>query len=108
MSEYSELKPGQKIVIQVDVDLEDIVPIFLENRQEDIREIQEALSKGDFETIRVLGHSMKGAGGGYGFEAVTEMGATLETAAQSQNQQEINQTVNQLATYLDCIEVEYV
>jgi len=108
MSQYSELKPGQKIVVQVDVDLEDLVPMFLNNRKREIPELQEALSRGDFEAIRVLGHSLKGVGGGYGFDAITDMGAVLETAAKSQDSPEIEQTLSQLATFLDCVEVEYI
>ena len=108
MSQYSELKPGQKTVVQVDADLEELVPNFLNNRRHDILELQEALSKGDFEAIRVLGHSLKGVGGGYGFDAITDLGAIIETAAQSQNRPEIELTVSQLATFLDCVEVEYI
>ena len=108
MSQYSELKPGQKIVVQVDVDLEDLVPMFLNNRKREIPELQEALNQGDFEAIRVLGHSLKGVGGGYGFDAITDMGAVLETAAKSQDLPEIEQTLSQLATFLDCVEVEYI
>lgn len=108
MSQYSELKPGQKIVVQVDVDLEDLIPMFLSNRKREIPELKEALRKGDFEAIRVLGHSLKGVGGGYGFDAITDLGAVLETAARSENLPEIEQTVSQLATFLDCVEVEYI
>jgi HPt (histidine-containing phosphotransfer) domain-containing protein len=108
MIQYRDIKPGQRIVVQVDIDLEDIVPIFLGNREEDIGEIREALSCGDFEAIRILGHSMKGAGGGYGFDAITDMGATLETAAMAGDRREIEFTVGLLATYLECIAVEYV
>ena len=108
MIQYREIKPGQQIVVQIDLDLEDIVPVFLENRQEDVTEIRDALNRGDFETVRILGHSMKGAGGGYGFDTVTDMGASLENAAIAEDRAEIEFTVNQLATYLECIEVEYV
>jgi HPt (histidine-containing phosphotransfer) domain-containing protein len=108
MSQYSELKPGQKIVVEVDVDLEYLIPMFLNNRKREIPELQEALSQGDFEAIRVFGHSLKGVGGGYGFDAITDMGTVLETAAISQNSPEIEQTVSQLATYLDYVEVEYI
>ena len=48
-----------------DNDLADLIPGFLENRHKDVA-IQEAIEQGNYETIRVLGHTMKGAGGGYG------------------------------------------
>ena len=57
----------QEIVITVDPDLEDLIPGFLDNRYEDIDALMGALDRKDYETIRRLGHIMKGAGGGYGF-----------------------------------------
>ena len=42
-----------------------------------------ALTTGDFETIRVIGHNCKGIGKGYGFPEIGTMGATLEIAAQA-------------------------
>ena len=37
-----------------------------------------ALEQSDLETVRVLGHSMKGSGASYGFEGLTTIGASLE------------------------------
>jgi hypothetical protein len=48
---------------------------------------------------------MKGAGGGYGFDAITEIGAALEEAAKQRNGAEIRDRVNELARYLDRVEV---
>jgi hypothetical protein len=49
----------------------------------------QALEKQDFETIRILGHTMKGTGGGYGFDTISEMGRALEEAAKTQDTQAI-------------------
>jgi hypothetical protein len=35
----------------------------------------------DFQAVKTLGHGMKGAGGSYGFPAITDIGAALEDAA---------------------------
>ncbi len=64
----------EKIVVQVDADLEDLIPGYLQNRRQEVDSILQALENQDFEAIRVLGHTMKGTGGGYGFDAITEMG----------------------------------
>lgn len=98
---------GEKIIVHVDPDLKDIVPRFLENRQKDIRFILAALERGDYETIRALGHTMKGDGGGYGFDAITDMGGGLEQAAKNKNTDEIRKLARQLAAYLDRVEVVY-
>jgi len=99
---------NKKIIVRVDKDLAEIIPVFLENRQKDCKSIQEALEKGDYETIRILGHSMKGVGGGYGFDAVTDLGASIEQAAKNKDAAEINNLIDELMTYLDRVEVVFV
>jgi len=96
-----------KILVRVDPDLLDLIPGFLDNRRKDISAIQEALARGDFETVRILGHSMKGAGGGYGFDAITDIGAALEQAAKNADRDEIRKQIDELSTYLDRVEVMY-
>ena len=94
-----------KILVRVDPDLADLIPGFLENRRKDITAMQGALQQGDFETVRVLGHSMNGAGGGYGFDAITDIGAALEQAAKGGNSDEIRLRLGDLSAYLDRVEV---
>lgn len=101
-------EPEQKIIAHVDSDLADIIPGFLENRQKDCKSVLDALEKGDYETIRILGHSMKGVGGGYGFNTVTDLGASIEQAAKNKNTMEIYNLINKLITYLDRVEVVYI
>ena len=94
-----------KFVVNVDPDIEDIVPIFLQNRRDDVESLSRALETRDFETIRILGHSMKGAGGGYGFDGITDIGQYLEQAGKEQNAEMVRQQVERLADYLERVEV---
>ena len=55
--------------------------------------------------MRLLGHSMKGAGGGYGFDAITDIGAALEEAAKDNNPGKALRGVSDLVAYLDRVEV---
>src|SRR5438132_5653185 len=73
---------AEKTIIRVDPDIAELIPGFLENRRKDIAAMLDAVQRGDFETVRALGHSMKGAGGGYGFDAIAEVGGALEHASQ--------------------------
>jgi len=68
-----ECDPRQPIRIRVDAEIAALVPGFLENRRKDVTLVLQAVDQGDFETARVLGHSMKGSGGGYGFDAITDI-----------------------------------
>jgi HPt (histidine-containing phosphotransfer) domain-containing protein len=97
----------EKIVVQVDADLEDLIPGYLQNRQQDAESVLQALDKQDFETIRVLGHTMKGTGGGYGLDAITEIGRTLEEAAKSRDMAVIRQGAAALLAYLQAVEVVF-
>lgn len=97
----------EKIVVQVDADLEDLIPGYLQNRRQDVDSILQALENQDFETIRVLGHTMKGTGGGYGFDAITDIGRALEEAAKNKNVQAISREVVALRDYLQAVEVVF-
>jgi len=97
----------EKIVVHVDSELEDLIPGFLENRRNDVISMLKALEQEDYETIRVLGHSMKGAGGGYGFDAITDIGASLEQSAKGRNPEEIRKWIDRLSTFLERVEVAY-
>jgi len=95
------------IVVQVDKDLEDLIPEFLDNRRSDVDSIRSAVANDDYETVRVLGHSMKGSGGGYGFDDITEIGGALEQAAKRKDNTAIGNELEKLASYLARIEIVY-
>ncbi len=96
-----------KIRVNIDADLEPIIPRFFELRRDDIQTIVESLKKGDFDTIRRLGHSMKGSGGGYGFDRITDLGRAMEEAALGKDVNRITHLKDELAAYLDNVEVVY-
>lgn len=105
--ETDSAKKNGKIIVNVDPDLEELIPDFMANRQEDIQSITEALAKNDLETIRILGHSMKGSGGGYGFDEITTIGGFIEKAATKPDIGEIKKRVEELSSYLKLVEVVY-
>jgi HPt (histidine-containing phosphotransfer) domain-containing protein len=48
--------------------------------------MQETLDRADFDRLRTLGHNMKGSATGYGFPVLSEIGASLESAAKNASQ----------------------
>jgi HPt (histidine-containing phosphotransfer) domain-containing protein len=98
---------NDKITVRLDPDIQDLIPGFLENRKKDVSAMQAALANGDFGTIMVLGHTMKGDGGGYGFDAISEIGAIIETAAKQQDAKQIQQATQRLADFLARVEVVF-
>ena len=61
------------------------VPAFLANCRQDSAEIGEALRQSDFGVISRLAHNMGGAGGMFGFHAITDLGKALQQAADAGN-----------------------
>ena len=101
----TEISFDDRILVQVDPDLEDLIPGFLVNRERDLTQIRDASERKDFALIRTLGHGMKGAGVAYGFDGLTDLGARIEEAALSTNLQEVLQLTEALAIYLSRVEV---
>ena len=93
------------LVVKIDSELFDLVPEYLKNRQEDIRIMRACLAKGDYESIRIKGHSMKGSGGGYGFDEITKIGALIEIKAKEQDGVAVEELISRLADYLANIQV---
>jgi HPt (histidine-containing phosphotransfer) domain-containing protein len=96
-----------RIIVHMDPDLADLIPGYLDNRKKDIAAIHEAVEKKDLDTVRILGHSMKGSGGGYGFQTITDIGMLLEKAAQEGRNDGIRVQVERLEGYLRQIEIVY-
>jgi HPt (histidine-containing phosphotransfer) domain-containing protein len=95
------------ITVQIDRDLEDIVPGFLANRRRDIQTLRHALADKDFGTIQMLGHRMSGDGGGYGLDQISEIGGALELAAAQQDYATSKRHIMQLEDFLTHVRIEY-
>lgn len=98
---------AEKIVVHIDEDLAEIAPGYLENRIKDLEELPRALAEGNFQTLRVLGHRMKGSGAGYGFDGISEIGRAIEDAAKVEDGVGVERGIADLAAYLQRLEVVY-
>lgn len=98
----------ETITVEVDSEVRSIVPEFLENRKKDCRLIGSLLERECFGDIRSLGHRMKGAGGSYGFDDISEIGEAIENAALTADKKKISCAVRQLSEYLERVSVVYV
>ncbi|MBE9528850.1 MAG: Hpt domain-containing protein [Proteobacteria bacterium] len=100
----------EEIVVSIEEDLEDIVPGYLENRTRDVASIERALEAGqaeDYDSVRVIGHSMKGTGGGYGFDELTNIGARIEVAGKAEDRAGVQKGLEELSEYLRRVKVVY-
>jgi HPt (histidine-containing phosphotransfer) domain-containing protein len=98
---------ADRIRIEIDPDLGDLVPTFLENRRTDIVTILQALAleRGDYQSIPRIGHNLRGESGALGFDGLTLVGRGLERAALDQDVASINAEAERLARYLERVDI---
>ena len=93
------------ILVRANPKFADLIPGFLQGRRQDVIAMRDALDRGDFQTVESLGHGMKGAGGSWGFQAITDIGAALEESAESADTDASRKWVGELSRYLDRVEI---
>lgn len=99
--------PEGNHTVTVAKDLEDLIPTYLKNRHKEVETLRIALSAGDYEQIRQLGHRMRGVGTSYGFEKVTVLGKQIEDGAKSADRAAIESHIAAYADYLSRVKVVY-
>jgi HPt (histidine-containing phosphotransfer) domain-containing protein len=99
--------PEETYTVTVAKDLEELVPTFMKNRGKDIESLRAALSGGDFEQLRQIGHRMKGVGNSYGFAKVSLLGKQIEDSARTQDRASLEASVADYADYLAKVTIVY-
>jgi len=109
----STMPPGDStstqdaLIVHIESDFKALLPKFMNNRKKEVVTMREALAQQDLETVRKVAHGMKGAGGSYGFDRVTAMAATIEQAAKTGATAGIVEELDQLAVYLEQVQVVF-
>lgn len=103
----NQVSHSEKIRIHVDPVLQELIPGYLENRGKDLLVYQQALENENFDTIAIMGHSMKGSGGGYGFNDLSSIGRAIEKAARNKDKESVRQSIIDLEDFLKRLEVIY-
>jgi len=104
-SSKEESSRKETIFVRANPKIADLMPVFLRNCRQNVVAMLDALDRGDFETVEILGHGMRGAGGSYGFQAITEIGAALEQVAEGADSDASRKWVGELSGYLDRVEI---
>lgn len=94
--------------VRVDRDIADLIPEFFAHRAREIEQVRWALALGDFAAVRRIAHGLKGVGGAYGFDHVSEIGVALQRAAAATDAETIRRLVTELEAYLARVHVTYV
>jgi uncharacterized ParB-like nuclease family protein len=97
----------KKVVVHVDPDLSDLMPGFLANKRVDIDRIRATAEIGDYAALNAMGHKIKGEGGSYGFDGISEIGEAIERAAAERDLAAVKRCACELTAYLDSIEIVF-
>ena len=96
------------ILVEIDRDFMPVVPGYLENRCSECGLLADLLEAGRYDEITVIGHRIKGSGGSYGFDAISEIGEVLEKAAQNCDDTGIRSSIDCMKRYLSRVTVTYI
>ena len=99
------LQSPDRIRVEVDPDLVDLVPSFLDNRRADITTLRKALEQSDYHRIHRIGHNIKGDSGALGLVGLTDVGRGLEQAALQEDEAAVRTQLEHFSAYLERVEV---
>jgi len=97
----------ENFTVDIDVDLEDLIPDFLQNKRNEIGIIRASLNEDDFENIARIAHKIKGSGGGYGFTEMSKIAQMIEVSTKAKNKEEISNLLDRFIYYMDNLEIVY-
>lgn len=95
-------------IIEVDSELKDILPGFLENRKKDILDLKAALANGDFKTIEKIGHRVSGSSGGYGFDELGRIAKDIELDCKAGKSENIAKLIQDFEEHLINAQIKFV
>ncbi|MBF0550018.1 MAG: response regulator, partial [Deltaproteobacteria bacterium] len=100
-------RPAGRIELVLDADFQELTEEYLSYLAENVEAISSSLDIGDFDTIYELGHKMKGAGGSFGLNAVTDIGALIQDAAEFREAESVRVHVKALSEFLAGVVIRY-
>lgn len=77
------------------------VPAYLQNCRQNVIAMRDALDRSDFGAVTIVGHNLRGSGGGFGFAAITDLGASIELASEGEDAGEVRTLLTDLSSHLD-------
>ena len=74
--------------------------MYVNHTFKELQNIQENVNKLSLDSIRTFGHNIKGSGGMYGFNEITNFGLLIETAAKAGDLESIKSNLGELRIFL--------
>ncbi len=84
-----------------------LLPKYFETREEDLSIVKKAMNESDFQTIKKIGHRVKGSAKSYGFEEIGELSHKLEVAAENSDLDQCHQLIDTIDKKIHQAKREY-
>lgn len=94
-------------ILIIDEDLKELAIEYLETRRQEVRILEESLSKNDLSTIATIAHKMKGVAESYGFPELTRLGSEMEQASKAQNHELTQKLLIEVKLYVITVELKF-
>lgn len=99
--------PGRSEPPEIDQRIADLVPRFVEVCLQSCAELRQALAEERWSAAESIGHTLRGAGGGYGFDEVTRIGQAIQEAAGAHDSAELSALADRLEADLGVFKKRY-
>ena len=86
---------------KVDSVVQRLLPNYIKSRRLEVFQLQRLLAENSFDKIRLIGHNLRGSGGLYGLDPISEFGQQLEENAINCNQVAIEKAIQALHYFLN-------
>jgi signal transduction histidine kinase/FixJ family two-component response regulator len=92
---------------EIDQRIADLVPRFIEVCLQGCAELRQALAEERWAAAGTIGHTLRGAGGGYGFDEVTRIGKAIQEAAEARDRSGLSALAERLESTLAAFKRRY-
>lgn len=93
--------------VRIDSILKPYIQSFLESVNSDLAKMKTAFQSNAFSEIRDIGHKIKGEGGTYGLDKISEIGKELQLAGEQEDSQTIESSLIALTEFLENLNIDF-
>lgn len=96
------------IIVNIDSELEELIPEFLDELEIEMDNMQQAINSEDYGTLRRLAHGYKGASGNYEIKELFNLYLKLENAANALDKEKCQMHFDDVLHFLKKMKINYV
>ena len=86
---------------EIDPIVQSLLPNYIKSRRLEVFQLQRLLAANSFEKIRLIGHNLRGSGGLYGLNPISEIGQQIEEGALNCDQSTLHKAIQALQYFLE-------